>query len=97
MLRLTYSSDILSFYKEELLGDTANYISLYAACHNTKKDAVFRQLSDECATAYEGAVQILQCDREAYEAWLAFCRGYVSWHASLRRYRLEELGLTPIS
>ncbi|KII85801.1 hypothetical protein PLICRDRAFT_56281 [Plicaturopsis crispa FD-325 SS-3] len=86
-------NDILSFYKEELEGDTVNYISLLANYQNIPKLEVFRHVADQAVAAHASAVRILSPYKETADAFRHFSRGYVSWHTCERRYKLDELDL----
>ena len=91
------TSDILSFYNEELSGEGVNRVSLLAACWKVQKSAVVRYLSAEAACAHERVLRTLRTEKEAYAAYIQFSHGYVGFHAALSRYRLDELGLQPTS
>ncbi|KAL0948107.1 hypothetical protein HGRIS_010725 [Hohenbuehelia grisea] len=130
MTFLNYSNDVLSFYKEELAGESANHISVLARVQGTRKLAVVRRIADETVACVRrlrglvrgkhlvgassgvaalegGAVAAMGGDssagdvpvtdsgaahpRSAAEIVDALFTGYVSFHASLARYRLDEL------
>ena len=84
-------SDVLSFYKEELAGETVNRISLLAACSGTTKMTAVRRVADEATEAYGRIYSILSAHKPAQQAFLKFSVGYVGFHTGLKRYRLDEL------
>ncbi|KAF9456360.1 isoprenoid synthase domain-containing protein [Collybia nuda] len=88
-------NDLLSFYKEELDGETVNRISLLAACHQISKIEALGRLADEAVEAHQRILRILSSDAEARTAYLMFCQGFVGFHTSFKRYKLDELELQP--
>ncbi|KAJ3811046.1 Trichodiene synthase-domain-containing protein [Lentinula lateritia] len=97
MVFIVNVNDILSFYKEELYGETVNQISLLALCRDRSKSHAFHSLIHETVEAHEKIIRILEPDREALDAYKEFARGYVEFHVSLdSRYRLNELEFQPV-
>jgi hypothetical protein len=86
-------SDILSFYKEELAGETVNHISILAGCDGKSKKDTLRRMVHDTADAHNRVLEILASHRDAYDAYWNFSRGYVGFHAGSSRYRLDELAL----
>lgn len=84
-------NDILSFYKEELAGESINHISNMAKCHGVSKIEILRRLSEEVATCHSKSLEILSPYQEALAAYTKFSQGFIVFHASLARYRLSEL------
>ncbi|KAF8557707.1 terpenoid synthase [Imleria badia] len=93
MLFFNNTNDVLSFYKEELAGETTNRISILAACNKSSKldalDALVKTTSD----GFESAVEILSACPEARETFKKFAAGLIRFHISVGRYRLAELEL----
>lgn len=88
---LMYScSDILSFYKEELQGETSNVIHDRAAVTGKSLQEVLSDLLEEAVMAVSRARSILQGEKEK-ATWEQFIRGYVAFHFLSPRYRLKEL------
>jgi hypothetical protein len=86
-------SDILSYYKEEIEGETVNYLSLMAgSCALSKQDAL-HELIEKTVQARHNALQILRPRTDVYDAFLSFFHGYFGFHAALGRYKLEEIML----
>ncbi|KAG1824355.1 terpenoid synthase [Suillus subaureus] len=88
---INHTNDILSYYKEEIEGDSANYLSLIAASRALSKQDALRELIDKTVQAYHNVLEFLRPRPEAYDAYVAFFDGYVKFHATLRRYKLEEV------
>lgn len=87
MIQWAWSSD----YKEEIEGDTTNYVSLVAASRGfTKQDAVCEIIS-KTVQAHHNVLKCLEQHSEAYEAYVNSCHGYIKVHAALRRYKLEDI------
>lgn len=88
--KLTAYSDIFSFYKEELVGETANYVHDRArVTGKTASEALF-DVVDDTVAAVERIRTILQEgeERAVLERWMA---GYVLFHFLSPRYKLMEL------
>ncbi|GJE96500.1 hypothetical protein PsYK624_126970 [Phanerochaete sordida] len=84
------ANDVLSFYKEELSGDTKNFVHDSARVTNKDTHSLVRELVDRIVTGVHTVRAILEGgkEREAWEHWLT---GYVSWHILAPRYRLASL------
>lgn len=87
------SSDLLSFFKEELAGENLNFVSMSASSNNVTKIEALKRLADEVAQCYSRASQLLQSTPAAWEAFRAFCVGYVGFHSLSVRYKLDQLQL----
>lgn len=83
----------MSFYKEELAGETTNQISTLAARTDKSKLETFDELTETTIGVYRSIVRILEGSPEACEAFKQYAVGYVHFHTSLGRYRLEDLDL----
>ncbi|KII90586.1 hypothetical protein PLICRDRAFT_538378 [Plicaturopsis crispa FD-325 SS-3] len=90
---LNAGNDILSFYKEELVGEEVNHVSLIAKSRNISKSEVLRMLEDQVVTAHHNVVQTLAPHKEALDAYKRFSEGYVAFHSSSKRYHLDALDL----
>ena len=86
-------SDVLSFYKEELVGENGNYVSLEASQKGQEKIPVLRELARDVSLCVSRVESILEgSTSEAKAAFQCFKSGYVSLHTSLdSRYRLNDL------
>lgn len=84
-------SDVLSFYKEELAGESLNYISLRAKINKTTKLEELKNVVSDCLGALQQIRQLEQ-DFPAVCGPLAPCwPGYLRFHLSAPRYKLLEL------
>ena len=88
-------SDVLSFYKEELVGENGNYVSLEASQKGQEKIPVLRELARDvflCVSRVESILEGTTSSSEAKAAFQCFKGGYVSLHTSLdSRYHLNDL------
>ncbi|KAG1736675.1 isoprenoid synthase domain-containing protein [Suillus paluster] len=91
MTVINHTNDILSYYKEEIEGDTANYLLLMAASRALTKQDALHEVIKKTVRAYHNVLEFLRPQTEAYEAYVSFFDGYVKFHAALRRYKLEEI------
>ncbi|KAG8214421.1 isoprenoid synthase domain-containing protein, partial [Butyriboletus roseoflavus] len=87
------SSDVLSFYKEERVGEMTNQISMLAARTQKSKLEAFGELTETTIDLYKRIVDILEGSPEVCEVFKHFTAGYVRFHTSTARYQLEDLDL----
>ncbi|KAF5311046.1 hypothetical protein D9619_007675 [Psilocybe cf. subviscida] len=90
---ICYMNDVLSFYKEEIRGEEDNYISLVATSQRLAKYDVLQKLADDLARTTEQVNKILKEDPAAFHAWSTFKAGYIYFHTSNVRYKLDQLNL----
>ncbi|KAL0564463.1 hypothetical protein V5O48_017584 [Marasmius crinis-equi] len=84
-------SDVLSFYKEELNAEEDTFASMLAKGTSvTRYDAVQR-LADDVAEADERILKALSGYQPAMNSWKSFREGYVYFHTSCPRYKLDEV------
>ncbi|KAG1905331.1 isoprenoid synthase domain-containing protein [Suillus fuscotomentosus] len=88
---VNYANDILSYYKEEIQGDTANYLSLMAASRGLSKQDALQKLIEKTVQLHHGILEFLRPHPEAYDAYVGFFNGYFKFHATFGRYKLEEI------
>ncbi|KAK7057910.1 terpene synthase [Favolaschia claudopus] len=86
-------NDILSFYKEELAGETTNYVHLTAQIEQKHSHRVLVEMVQEVGELHERIAATLQEDPTALQAWLTSEHGYMAFHLALKRYKLSELGV----
>lgn len=86
-------SDLFSFFKEELAGETVNYVSRTAKSSGISKIEVLKQLADENVRCYQRGTRLFQSVPEAWKAFRGFAVGYVEFHALSIRYKLDQLEL----
>ncbi|KAG6819909.1 hypothetical protein H0H93_007443 [Arthromyces matolae] len=71
-------NDVLSFYKEELIGETTNYISVRAKGENRRGVEVLESLVEEMIGASKGVQEVLkESDSRALDTWKTFEAGYI--------------------
>ena len=87
---LPFISHSLSFYKEELVGETKNYIHNRAGVTNKDVDTVVLDVIDEIVRIVNTVRDILQGEKEKaiWETWL---KSYNAFHFMTSRYKLTEL------
>jgi hypothetical protein len=83
-------SDILSFYKEEVAGETTTYLSRVAASRAITRLDALHEAIDQTVQAHHNILESLKLHTEAYDAYVSFFHGYVDFYAD-PRYKLEEL------
>ncbi|KAF8882389.1 isoprenoid synthase domain-containing protein [Infundibulicybe gibba] len=91
MMFINNGNDVLSFYKEDLAGESVNRISNLSRCYETSKIEILQRLSQDAADCNSQVADILSPHPDAYKAYTRFSHGYIGFHASLVRYRLGEL------
>nr|BCX55500.1 sesquiterpene synthase [Phanerodontia chrysosporium] len=87
---LIYVNDLLSFYKEELDGETKNFIHDRARVTGKDIEAALMDSMEDVIDAVNRGRQILQGEKER-KAWDSFLVGYVAFHFISPRYKLERL------
>ncbi|KAH6917896.1 isoprenoid synthase domain-containing protein [Coprinopsis sp. MPI-PUGE-AT-0042] len=85
------TNDVLSFYKEEMDGETVNLISATALSRNLSKMEVLRSRAQKAKDCYDVVMKVLAPYPEAVKAWKSFAQGFCYFHTSSPRYRLGEL------
>jgi len=86
------TNDLLSFYKEELAGETSTYIHYRAKVEGKKPVEVFGQLGFELAEAARSINTVVGgSTANMIEAWSECEFGFISWHLEVDRYKLKEL------
>ncbi|KAM5542953.1 hypothetical protein V8D89_003337 [Ganoderma adspersum] len=85
------SPDLLSFYKEELSGDTTNYVHIRAATDESTPVDTLRLLADETLACEEKIGLLIGEDCELMAVWRSFEQGYLAFHVKTPRYRLDDL------
>ncbi|KAF9554334.1 terpenoid synthase [Agrocybe pediades] len=91
ILFVNYGNDIFSLYKEELNGDTDNFI--HNRAFYTKK-SIPETLKEVCDETVEACNRVTRgvAGTPAEAAWKRFLNGYLAFHLKIQRYRLEEIG-----
>lgn len=68
-----------------------NYVSVLARSQGVSNMSAFERMAIDVARLDVQVCKILEADQEAYDAWHKFKVGYVGFHTSFDRYRLDEL------
>jgi len=87
------TNDLLSFYKEELAGDTVNYVHTRARNENMAPLDVLAEMEQELIRSRDTIHAALKANPSALKTWQEFEQGYIHWHLTQSRYKLEDLGL----
>jgi len=93
-LFIDLTNDVLSFYKEELAGETANYIHNRAVVSGKTPAMILAEVATESKAAYDRVSDLLNTSggsNDGSRAWEIFVNGYVAFHMTQDRYRLNEL------
>ncbi|KAG1721924.1 isoprenoid synthase domain-containing protein [Suillus lakei] len=90
---VNHTNDILSYYKEEIEGDTANYLSLMAASRGLTKQGALHEVIEKTVQAHHNILECLRLHTKAYDSYVSFFDGYVKFHAALKRYKMSEIML----
>ncbi|KAF7350598.1 Terpenoid synthase [Mycena sanguinolenta] len=85
-------NDILSFYKEELAGETTNYVHVRSKTSLKTPKQVLVEMVHEVGNIHTRVAATLAGHPEALAAWTTFETGYIAWHLSIERYKLSQLG-----
>ncbi|KAK8070249.1 hypothetical protein PG994_006865 [Apiospora phragmitis] len=92
-LFININNDVLSFYKEEVAGETTNYIHNRARCEQKDPLAVVRDVQQEVVACVQRVNAILEGRVPYLQAWKIHMTGHIAMHTVNPRYRLSELGL----
>ncbi|KAH9477608.1 Monoterpene synthase 25 [Psilocybe cubensis] len=86
------TNDILSFYKEDIAGERNNYI--YNRAHVSHQSAIdaLRDTVKDTLDAHARITEVLK-GTNAYASWKTWVNGYIGFHTTLKRYRLDDLGI----
>ncbi|KAH9889832.1 hypothetical protein C8Q73DRAFT_804956 [Cubamyces lactineus] len=87
------SSDLFSFYKETLKGETSNYVYLSAAAQHKSPYAGLQSLADDIVATVRNMRSITSADPQLAEICEKHLMGFLEFHIKDRRYRLDELQL----
>ena len=83
-------SDVLSFYKEELAHETANYVHERAVVTQKDVKASLFDIADNAANACQ-MVRMLLKDEKARAVWDRYTTQYVAFHMYTPRYKLMDI------
>ncbi|KAH6622421.1 trichodiene synthase [Boeremia exigua] len=90
---MVFVNDLLSFFKEwDEPRDQASLVNNYAICDRTSLLEALEKLTRDCIRDSEQIVEVFADKHEDIKETLTlFCQGYITWHLSDPRYRLDEL------
>ncbi|KAG1810973.1 isoprenoid synthase domain-containing protein [Suillus subaureus] len=89
---INHTNDILSYYKEEIEGDTMNYVSRVAVSRGLTKQDALQETIEKTVQAHHNILKCLRLHAETCNAYVRFFYGFaIKFHAALRRYKLEEI------
>ncbi|KAK8044072.1 terpenoid synthase [Apiospora rasikravindrae] len=92
-LFININNDVLSFYKEEVAGESTNYIHNRARCERKDPLTTVREVKQEVVDCVRRVNRILEGREPYWQAWKIHMTGHVAMHTVNPRYRLAELGL----
>ncbi|KAF9465961.1 isoprenoid synthase domain-containing protein [Collybia nuda] len=90
---ISVTNDILSFHKEELAGERANYVYNRAYIEDKVPLSVLAEMSQELFESRNAVYAALAHCPQAADVWHTWEQGYVRWHIDQKRYKLSELSL----
>ncbi|KIM72700.1 hypothetical protein PILCRDRAFT_81671, partial [Piloderma croceum F 1598] len=86
-------NDFLSFHKEELAGETGNYMHNCAYVEGITGVQVHADMGRELLEKWASIHTILAKSPHALELWQIWECGYIGWHLAQDRYKLKDLDL----
>ncbi|KAJ7291758.1 isoprenoid synthase domain-containing protein [Mycena rebaudengoi] len=89
-------NDILSHYKEDIAGETMGYIPVRAETMQKHPTQVLVEMVQEAGELRMRIVETLKGEPEALAAWMTCERGFIAFHISNKRYKLADLGFSPV-
>ncbi|KAF9541909.1 terpenoid synthase [Agrocybe pediades] len=89
------TNDILSFYKEHLAGERNNYVYNRAYVSGKPVYEALQDVVDDTLKAHDRITKALEFsgNEKALACWRCYVNGYLGFHFTLKRYRLDELNL----
>ncbi|TBU54657.1 terpenoid synthase [Dichomitus squalens] len=85
------ANDVLSFYKEQLAGETKNYIHIRATTDQMTPVDMLRQVADEVLASGERVELLIGDDAQLMRIWRSFEHGVLEFHVKTQRYQLAGL------
>ncbi|KAG7100075.1 hypothetical protein E1B28_001858 [Marasmius oreades] len=84
-------NDVLSLYKEEVAGEEDNFPTMLVKESGVTKYEAIQHIVNDVAEADQHILKGLADNQPALDSWQSFKRGYVPFHFSCPRYKLDEL------
>lgn len=81
------------FYKEELAGDTDNYVHALANYSGTDVFTALRETAREAIECNRRIESVLEGTGHYQKAWHKHGAGYLQLHLARKRYKLSHLGV----
>ncbi|TBU54662.1 hypothetical protein BD310DRAFT_935496 [Dichomitus squalens] len=85
------ANDSLSFYKEQLAGETKNYIHIRATTDQMTPVDMLRRVADEVLACGERVELLIGDDAQLMGIWRSFEHGVLEFHVKTQRYQLAGL------
>lgn len=87
------TNDVLSFYKESVVGDEENtFIQSYARTFSCTAVEALNRISEDVVQANSNSLEVLGSGGEELAKVYDDCiKGYVTWHFTQKRYRMAEI------
>ncbi|KAJ6616718.1 hypothetical protein B0H10DRAFT_1798904 [Mycena sp. CBHHK59/15] len=83
-------NDILSFFKEDLDGETMTYVSIRSRTSQKTPKRVLVEMVREVSDLHRQIAATLEGDSQASMAWKTLEYGFIAWHLSIERYKLSQ-------
>ncbi|KAJ7266605.1 isoprenoid synthase domain-containing protein [Mycena rebaudengoi] len=90
---LNFTNDILSFYKEDLAGETITYVQIRAKTSQKHPKRVLVEMVEEMGDIHRRVQATLAGYPDALKSWKTLEYGIIGWHFTVERYKLSQLGL----
>lgn len=89
---INHTNDILSFYKESLLGDESlTYVPNYALAHGYNLTETLVKICESVVQNVSNIRAVLASYPQMLKTTEEFIHGYVAWHVNQTRYQLEDI------
>lgn len=89
---INHTNDILSFYKESMLGtEGLTYIPNYATTHGCTLTTSLLEVCESVARNVSNIRTVLANHPQLLETTEEFFHGYITWHINQARYQLEDI------
>jgi hypothetical protein len=92
---MDWGNDILSFYKECLEMETCNFVTNASRSHGQSPIQFLRTLCGDLVDAIRHLREIGKAHLGLAMSLESIISGYISYHLSAKRYRLDELDILP--
>ncbi|KAI0769051.1 terpenoid synthase [Trametes elegans] len=87
------ANDILSFYKEEIAGETNNCVHMRATVEQVPVNEALSRIVEDVLDTAQRITAVTADDGKLSHIWKRYMHGYLDFHFLTPRYRLGELGL----